>query len=77
MILQSGESQAFAPLDRGGHTRENHGKSLQQLLDEFADLRSANLHDLRALNLQPEDLERRGRHPSFGSVTLSELLVVS
>src|SRR2546426_7535944 len=45
-----------------------------QLLDEFARLRSENLGELRALNLRPEDLERRGRHPALGVVTLSELL---
>lgn len=45
-----------------------------QLLDEFARLRSENLRDLRALNLRPEDLARRGRHPALGAVTLSELL---
>jgi hypothetical protein len=26
------------------------------------------------LNLREEDMERRGRHPAFGSVTLSQLL---
>ena len=29
---------------------------------------------LRSLNLQPEDLARRGRHPALGVVTLSQLL---
>ena len=33
-----------------------------------------NLDELRALNLRPEDLERKGRHPDFGPVTLSQLL---
>jgi hypothetical protein len=42
--------------------------------DEFARLRSQNLSELRALNLGPEDLERRGRHPALGAVTLSQLL---
>jgi hypothetical protein len=37
-------------------------------------LRTENLDELRALNLRPEDLERRGRHPSLGAVTLSQLL---
>jgi hypothetical protein len=73
-VLQYGESQAFTPFDRGGHAREIQGKSLGQLLDEFARLRSENLGELRALNLRPEDLERRGRHPSLGTVTLSALL---
>jgi hypothetical protein len=74
MILQQGESQAFEPLDRVPPTRHTPPKSLAQLLDEFAHLRSENLRELAALNLQPQDLDRRGRHPAFGSVTLSQLL---
>src|ERR1700731_4713036 len=53
---------------------EGEGKTLEQLLDEFARSRAENLDELRALNLRREDLERRGRHPAFGVVTLSELL---
>jgi DinB superfamily len=74
VILQFGEKQPFEPFDRLGQFRESHGKSLGQLLDEFARLRSENLIELRALNLGDEDLERRGRHPALGVVTLSELL---
>jgi hypothetical protein len=73
-ILQSGEAQTFEPFDRWGHVRESQGKSLGQLLEEFAGLRSGNLSELRAMNLRQEDLERRGRHPALGVVTLSELL---
>ena len=36
----------------------------------FAD----NLNEVRTLNLGKEDLKRRGRHPAFGAVTLSQLL---
>jgi hypothetical protein len=50
------------------------GRSVGQLLDEFASLRSENLGELRALNLRQEDLGRRGRHPALGVVTLSVLL---
>jgi len=74
MILQFGESQTFAPFDRWGHLQESRGKSLGQRLDEFGRLRSENLSELRSLNLRPEDLDRRGRHPAFGPVTLSALL---
>jgi len=73
-IMQFGEAQPFASFDRLGHEREIQGKSLGQLLDEFARVRSESLDELRALNLRPEDLERRGRHPALGVVTLSELL---
>lgn len=74
MILQFGESRAFEPFDRLAQVRESEGKSLGQLLDEFARLRSENLQALRALNLRQEELERHGRHPALGVVTLSQLL---
>src|SRR5213083_2567054 len=45
-----------------------------QTFESFDRWRSENLGELRALNLRPEDLERRGRHPALGVVTLSELL---
>jgi DinB family protein len=74
MILEFGETRGFEPFDRWGQERESAGKSLGQLLDEFARLRSEGLRELRAMNLQPQDLERRGRHPALGVVTLSQLL---
>jgi len=74
IILQYGETRAFEPFDRRAQVRENEGKSLADLLDEFAELRTQNLNGLRALNLQPEDLERRGLHPALGIVTLAHLL---
>jgi len=73
-VLQLGESRPFDSFDRWAQTRESEGKSLAQLLDEFARLRSENLAALKAMNLQPKDLESRGRHPELGAVTLSELL---
>jgi hypothetical protein len=73
-LLQFGETQAFGPFDRWGHVQKSQGKSLAELLDEFARVRSESLAELRALNLGPEDLARRGCHPAFGPVTLSELL---
>jgi hypothetical protein len=74
MILEFGDAKAFEPFDRWGYQSEIQGKSLGQLLDEFARVRSDNLSELRSLNLRPEDLDRRGQHPSLGSVTLSQLL---
>lgn len=59
IILQNGESRPFDPFDRFAQQRESQGKSLEQLLDEFARLRAENLAALQALNLQPEDLTRR------------------
>jgi hypothetical protein len=36
MVLQFGETKTFEPFDRWGQERESEGKSLGQLLDEFA-----------------------------------------
>ena len=74
LILESGESKPFAPFNRFGHRDERQGKSLDQLLDAFAHLRSQNLAALRALDLSAVDLERRGQHPALGAATLSQLL---
>jgi hypothetical protein len=74
MILQFGESKPFEPFDRLGQQRESQGKSLPQLLDEFAHLRLEKLGELRSLNLRPQDFELRGQHPSLGVVTLAQLL---
>lgn len=74
MILQSGDSRPFEPFDRWAQERDSKGKSLAELLDEFARLRAENLKDLRGMNLQKEDFEKRGLHPALGKVTLSQLL---
>ena len=73
-ILEHGESRPFDPFDRLAQFRESLNKSLAGLLDEFAALRSANLRDLRAMNLQPGQLALWGKHPALGAVTVSQLL---
>ena len=73
-ILANGDSQPFPPFDRFTQMREPQSKSLEQLLDDFAALRRESLTALQSLNLQPQDLARRGKHPSLGSVTLEQLL---
>jgi hypothetical protein len=74
VILESGEARTFESFDRSGPEQAIAGKSLPELLDVFARARSDNLDALHALHLQPADLDRRGRHPAFGVVTLSQLL---
>jgi len=53
MILDHGETRPFEPFDRWGHVEECRGRTLPQLLDEFARVRARCLKDLRALNLTP------------------------
>ena len=74
IVLKSGETQTFESFDRWGHVRESQGKSLGELLDEFARVRPESLRELRTLKLRQEDLALRGRHPALGVVTLSQLL---
>jgi hypothetical protein len=71
VLLEFGEAQPFAPFER--EPAQEH-RLLTQLLDDFAHLRAKNLAALAALNLTGEDLDRRGKHPAFGSVTLAQLL---
>jgi hypothetical protein len=72
IILRAGESKTFPAFQREAHL--NNLRTLPELLSEFAELRVISLARLQALHLMPNDLERRGRHPVFGVVTLSQLL---
>ena len=74
IILEQGPSRPFDKFDREAQFRDSEGKSLATLLDEFIALRAGNLDRLRALNLQPSQLELLGTHPTFGPVTLRQLL---
>jgi uncharacterized damage-inducible protein DinB len=74
MIRDFGETRTFDPLNRSAHLEATQPRTLNQSLDEFISLRAANLIELAAMNLSPEDLTLRGRHPAFGDVTLSQLL---
>lgn len=74
IILDQGSSRTFAPYDRFAQVRESEGKSLAELLDEFAALRFANLATLRGWNLSEGQFELEGQHPALGAVTLRQLL---
>lgn len=74
IILQHGEARAFDPFDRFAQFAGSEGRTLASLLDEFATLRRESLRQLAALRLTDADLDRRGRHPELGVVTLRQLL---
>lgn len=73
-LLEHGETRTFNVVDRTAQFKESEGRSLTDLLDDFARLRAQNLRDLAALQLTGADLDRRGRHPTLGTVTLRQLL---
>jgi hypothetical protein len=74
IILAHGEARAFDRFDRVAQFTVSEGRTVASLLDEFATLRQDNLRELAALRLTDADLERRGRHPELGVVTLRQLL---
>ena len=74
LILGQGANRRFEPFDRFAQFRESKGKSLEKLLDEFADLRRRNLATLRDWRLTAQQLDLEGEHPELGAVTLGQLL---
>jgi len=74
IILEHGETRAFEPFDRVAMFEESKGRSIVELLDIFAQLRGENVRELRSMNLTSELLDKRGRHPELGVVTLRQLL---
>ena len=73
-LLEHGESKPFPLFNREAHRTTMHGKSMAELLDEFAAVRAASLEKLRALTLTADHMERRCVHQVLGTVTLENLL---
>jgi len=74
IILEHGEARAFDTFDRFAQFAVSKGRTLASLLDELAALRQKNLRELATLRLTDADLDRRGRHPELGVVTLRQHL---
>lgn len=74
LILSDETDKTFQPYDRFAQFEESNGKSLTQLLDEFKKRRQENLAVLRSKNITEMDLNKTGTHPSFGEVSLRQLL---
>ena len=74
IILAENPDKKFEPFDRFAHLKENTGAPLTQLLEEFKTLRHENIARLLSKNLTDTDLDKKGIHPAFGEVTLSQLL---
>ena len=72
-IVEDGTDRPFDPFDRFAHVERDVDVPLDRLLDRFAELRTQSLAALDSL-IRDDDLDRRGRHPALGEVTLGELL---
>jgi hypothetical protein len=74
IILEQGEAHPFDPFDRFAMLESSKGKTAEDLLREFKEIRQQNLQTLRSWNLTPTDLQKTGVHPALGRVTLQQLL---
>ncbi|MGH2407867.1 MAG: DinB family protein [Candidatus Limnocylindrales bacterium] len=73
MIMEHGQDREFEPFDRFAHIERDRDTPLSALLATFAKLRAASLVRLAEL-VRDADLERKGRHPNLGEVTMRQLL---
>jgi len=73
LIIKYGTERVFDPVDREAGFTRFRDWSLSDLLDRFALVRTTNLKTLEEL-VKIEDLGRCAVHPSFGEVTVSQLL---
>src|SRR5206468_4028832 len=74
IILAQGENTRFVPFEMLAQFERSKGKSLDDLLTEFAYARNASIEKLVRMQLTPEQLKLTGIHPEFGEVTLEQHL---
>lgn len=74
VALSDSTVRNFVPLDRFAQLEKSKGKNLNQLLDEFVQVRVSSLEALRSLSITDEQLTNVAIHPELGPVTLSQLI---
>jgi hypothetical protein len=74
LIAEHGTDRPFEPFDRFAHVERDKGVPLTDLIDQFEGLRAEGLARLRELVRGEDDLDRVGRHPELGKVTMRQLL---
>lgn len=71
--LEHGGGRSFAPFDREAMLSWDH-EPVDRLLDRFQAARAASVDELSTTGLTVADLQRRGRHPEMGEVTVGQVL---
>jgi len=74
VILSQGENPTFEAFDRYGQFEKSKGKTLSELLEEFAEIRKQSLDNLQRMNITEDKLNLKAIHPELGEVTLENLL---
>ncbi len=73
-VLSEHGNKTFEPFDRFAQMNLPQDRPMEDLLEEFKDLRTANLSALRKLKISESFYTHKGIHPNFGEVSLSQLL---
>lgn len=74
IILSNSKDKTFIPFDRFAQENESQDRSIEELLQEFKDLRAENLKELKSMQINSKTLLEQGIHPDLGEVKLKELL---
>lgn len=74
IVLSESIVKKLDSLDRFAQLKKNKGKNINQLLDEFVEVRFACVTKLKALNLAEEHLSNTAIHPDLGTISLSQLI---
>ena len=74
LILTSSSTPTFDPFDRFAQEKLSLGKTTNELLNDFEEIRIKNLDILQSWNLTESDLQKTGLHPNLGLVTLKQLI---
>lgn len=63
--------ESFIRMDDIDYYKE---RSIAELLNEFSERRNQNINDLKAMQIDANDLNKKAIHPVFGVVKLSQLI---
>jgi DinB superfamily len=74
ILSDDSSDKRFTPFVREAGLPRYVNQPVAAALDDFDALRADSLKAFDAFNITPDDLPRQGIHPTFGSVTLEQLL---
>jgi hypothetical protein len=73
-IVDEHSDKKFPPFNRLGQVEDSKGKSLDDLIASFKDLRKQNIAALKNILSDEKLLDLTGIHPELGEVTLRQLI---
>ncbi|WP_175639086.1 DinB family protein [Metabacillus schmidteae] len=73
-ILREGDRQPFPAFDRYSHLQNVTEASIDELLEEFTEIREENIKILVKLVQTENQLKKVGYHPALGTVKVRELI---